>query len=75
MTWYALEKQRWMIVKKPEMKNEVLYVRVSKSIKDFITGLALKRYGGKRKESILVNEILEDIRDFGKCNIREGKEL
>lgn len=62
-------------MKKLEPKDEILFVRVTKSVKDLISSLAFKRFGVKRKESLFVNEVFEEIRDFGHVEVRKGKEL
>lgn len=58
-------------MKKYEPKTEVLYVRVSKSFKKFIADLALKRFGKKRSEAKLLNDVFEELQAHGKVSLKE----
>lgn len=60
-------------MKKIEPKDQILYVRVTKSVKDFVTKKALERFGVKRRESFLVNEVFEELRDYSQVNISRNK--
>ena len=60
-------------MKKPEEKNEVLYIRISKETKAFIGKAAQKLFGTKRKEAPFVNMVFEELRENGIVSIEKNE--
>lgn len=50
-------------MKKIEPRTSILYVKVTEENKQFIEKKSQELYGSKRKESIFINDLIDELRE------------